>query len=85
MTPAVLHIAEIVAREHFVSVEELTAPGKARVRPELARARHRWRSLVATSLGYGEPDGAQLAELARLLKCDRKTLWASLRAVERTR
>jgi len=76
MRPDVLELAHHVAASHALALDELLL---SRVH-ESMRARHEWRGLVASSLGYGYPGGASLSELARLLRCDRDTVRASLSA-----
>ena len=76
MRPDVLELAHHVAASHALALDELLL---SRVH-ESMRARHEWRGLVASSLGYGYPGGASLSELARLLGCDRDAVRASLSA-----
>jgi hypothetical protein len=76
MTPPVLQVAASVANEHGLDLEVLVGTSHM---SEAVRARHRWRALIARTLGYGHPSGITLSELARLLECDRETVRVSLR------
>jgi hypothetical protein len=79
MRPDVMYLAKRVAKESGLELEELLF---SRLH-EHARARHRWRALVADSLGYGAPDGVSLSELGRLLECDRDSIRNSFRRLAR--
>jgi hypothetical protein len=45
---------------------------------EYSALRHRWRKLIASTLGLGEEAGTSASEVARILECDRATLYYSL-------
>lgn len=82
LAPSLVEVADRIAGDAEIPLAELL--DNSVHRPEVVRARHRLRAVVAATLGFGAPGGVNESELARRLRCDRSTLRVSLASYERS-